>query len=568
MAAADFRRLRRALASDEERRVTAAPKAAPLPVVLLCTAGRSDLQALFHLEGNRYRAVIGPGLRAAHEAWLDPAVGVILDDASPLPALHAQEARWDNGHLRPPEGEWENGNGVVHLVPAKLAPIVAALAQRGAAFRVAAAVVLSTHRRRQALPPALAEAEPVAAGPLLARWLAGRLGLAAGAASGELGPGLAGWLDYLVDDEQLDPGSGAPPATALARLEALLLAAPGWTPGVWLALSDLGGLPGEVKNYLHAAGGYRFSGRVFHWQARASGEADWQPPQDPPPGAALIYRLRGEVATLVRRGDFTAALALAQAHALGRAASERAWLAVLEQVVAYFGGLLDAATPCPAELAVLRELPAWAFPALQTEAALAADHYGPALLTTCALRDTALVHLIDRYLDLGGGRVDPLDLAVDGLDPDWCRRLGAGTAEEDALLQGDVTRPRLRLGGRRDSLWLAALAQVPELAAAAQAVAAYASVLSRREADGHSPLNYRHMLAHRALSPTDLGRAAQLLRQRGLWPRAATPAPGRAFLTRPAVAGLLHALNAGDTARHYQALIQGVLTRLDQPLAR
>lgn len=231
----------------------------PRKVVIFATVGHTDLQVVVERDGEQYRAVIGRNRRGFHE-WVleqkdsEPIVvnefyaGVSSEDQGKGIFLDwsAHRTGFDpNSRFKPMTSEER-----IVLTPPKLAAVAESL-KKDPDMEVIAAVVFNTRRSPSDEDPAefrsACDGEPIASGPILAKWLGGFLGLPElGTKSWDIGAGKAGWVDIL-DGKMMQEGSGRDVIVnreAVARIDRAASQAASWGTNrdVWACVSVGGGM--------------------------------------------------------------------------------------------------------------------------------------------------------------------------------------------------------------------------------------------------------------------------------------------------------------------------------------
>lgn len=331
----------------------------PTPVVLLVTAGRTDLKFLTTREdGRRELADVGSrSCRAVHRWLLEnpdrwavvaPDEGQRFDfDAKDeaerkLPFVDYEAKATEDLPLRlaKPDVCLLEQAGRLQLVAPKLSAIMhhlMASAQAGK-IRLAGGLVLYTHREGHRK----SEEEPIAIGEILARWLAGHSGLPTvelpEANPAVLAQGTMGYYSFLRGKEDWEAPDGNLNPDMKVRLETALRAISRWEGRPWLMAAAVGGFP-EVKSYLAALAEVHFQDR---WRPLKHPEQASEP-LVPEPGAGARYagdteaaQARANALRLLRRWDIHGAYAAA-AHL--REARGGVWGTVLLRLDEFRAGL-------------------------------------------------------------------------------------------------------------------------------------------------------------------------------------------------------------------------------------
>ncbi len=548
-------------------------------VILLASLGRTDLQVVLEKEGRPLRASVNSGVRAFHEALLQGAVPfVIAPDAAEIrEGRREEEPGWDGARQqwRLPAGcsLAVKADGGLTLAPAKLAGPLAAL-ENQPDLHILSVVLFATCRDERA-PEPIFRNEPVAAGPLLAAWLAQRWGLEVGRQAGEVGPGRVGWVNIL-DGKMLSPASGRDALVnreALRRVEAILRQAASWGEGLWACLSLGGGMP-EFKEPIKACAGFHFEGRTFNWQAPqfSSEPFVWVNPDAEPPTPADSYRVRRHVVQLIRRGAFSEAYGAASE--LEGDEKECRWVSRVRGAADYLAGTLDLTTHLPPYLKTLlnpwtdprRTAPRCLLVGARAEAALWARRLPEALSWTCTFLDAALHDAIDCwlpkrcFLDNTRGLIG-CPRAMESQFESGCEALGDRERPVERLFETpqEIRYGYKTMGAARDG-WL----QLFE-PATAEAWANYRNALDteQRLAGGRplKPVQLRHITVHGLLKPREMRWATEVFESIGLWNK--TPQlPGDYFLGQPLAADLLNRFGVPNAAALYRTLVDGLIIDL------
>ncbi len=221
-------------------------------VVLIVSAGTTDLQVLVEKGGERYRSSIGEGIRAFHQALLDGAATYRIEAGQPSPEeARDTRLRWEkdkNGFSFSDTYKIaQEETGEYALIPEKLAEIVHNV-KNDRRIQVVGTIVLNTHRTDSSRNPK----EPIACGKILSEWLASELKLQA-ASEPQQGEGVefghASWVNFLDGDMRQEGEDGGPlNEEAVRRINRAIHAASQWTveEDLWAYLS-LGGGMNEFK---------------------------------------------------------------------------------------------------------------------------------------------------------------------------------------------------------------------------------------------------------------------------------------------------------------------------------
>lgn len=391
-----------------------------MDIALIITAGRSDLQVLMKRhDGVLFRAEVS-NERDFHEALLLEGEALYCLDDSPV-ALdtdklprEASELAWnttDGGFEITVKGldcfEPVIQEDQLVLVPAKLAPVIHQIqshcAQNG--LQVTAVLVLATHRDDDALPRVVSQREPVAAGPVLAKWLASIFNLEAGIEPGPPERGQATWINYLDGKMEVSGLGYNYPVNrvALDRIDtALALVSKEGIESVILSLG--GGVP-EFKPPVMAAARMRFPQcyNLFMPQFGSAGTLQNIGNRIPDPTDA--FNIRRSVCHHIRKANFSSAWALAQE--LEHDPREQNWTNWIRWASEFIGGINpEFPSNKPAELKtvaeILRNHPSRAlFVAFGCEAALWHGDVLQAARLACSFAEIAIRDAIAKSLPEG-----------------------------------------------------------------------------------------------------------------------------------------------------------------------
>ena len=562
-------------------------------LILLVTAGRSDLQFLVpRVEPTReeinsaaqagrnafdpmriaaprmLRVSVETKARALHESLLRGTLGHVVSFEPRLAAdvdkggeagcflddedILVQDA--DGKDRVPCYVETPEGDKRYVLVAPKLARPLEVIDERIArsAGRLVAALILNTNRDGD-------DNEPIAVGPLLARAIAAKYGLAVADTAVQPADASsvwqAGWMDYLVGRERLeDPGPTGMNPAVIRRIDRVLamLARRHPCAQVWASLE--GGL-GAVKDLTLACARYRFRGRVRMVSARErSSRQELFSELGRAEVAADDFRVRSLVERFIERGQFLTALSVVDAEPLLR--ERRAfftWIKALEAVRGCLGG---AGNPDPRAFPWLDPLVAHrcirAFRlALRVESALRNEEFGEAARLSVGLIESAMLDVLARKFP--GSLIDESDGTVwfpaESPPPkDW---IGTDpTSRELAWLYPSEGQSQLyrydTMGKRR--LTALKLLDEPSLRRLNKATLC--------EIDNLTPRDVRNQLSHgdAHVSLTD-ARIVEVFEGAELW-------RSRSILGSPLTVAVLVSLGVEQPERIFDDLIGGLMSAL------
>lgn len=534
----------------------------PMPVrdtILIVTAGRSDLQIVLQGEQQEFEG------RRIHEYLLEHIEKIRLvsthrnlprNRASPISDLSiiAQQMAPQSEGLRLalPKLEFLLERANVDL------------------RRIGIAVILQTCRDPAACGPQLlrlTDKEPIAAGPIMARWLAEQCGLEqTQEKTPQIGRSL--WFDFLRGGEDQSDASFRDQINLIAiqridqllrQSEAAMLAQGIKAPQMILA--DSGGLP-RFKEPLAALVQLRFSGRttIIH-------ESETQLPGASETGRVSVQescQARLIARKLLRIGDIIGA-ANAVAHLAGDK-REHDWLAPLQQAAQFMRGDPVRGEPFP-ELAALRQLGHLSIlPALRTETAVASGRITEAITQVFTFSESIVKDGIEKWLITGD---------VDADTPPGSIREDLPTAIKKQLAATDPSTPKARpaydasmhFGRLRFNLeamaetWCSAIDEMAEGGSWQQ----LNRVLFPKNSFSEQR-RLRNLHTHSCLTEEDVNQARKLFHDRKVWrdPKLAGEVVpvGHCFLATPHAAGVLTKLTGEKVHVQYQRLIKALTDRL------
>lgn len=385
--------------------------------VLFATVGRTDLKLLVAgSDGRPTLAELRPQIvRAVHEAILDGGLPTSVRSDPSAVRRPGTGGRGVEVDFDPAAREFSERNGMMPvmeagahvLVPVKLQAVAEKLTEQ---FEPIAVLIFTTNRDRAA--PRIRNGEPVAAGPLLSRWLAERFGLRAAGREGEFGAGIAGWVDFLVGNSTLEgvlPEDQPVDRRHVDQLDRAIVSLQGCLAGLeTVACVSAGGGMAEIKEPLRAIVRMRFgSAHTRDWhdtQERTEVSASVAPWIQPGPAATDSFRHRELALRRIEQGDLVGAHAVAR-H-LAAYHGDAKWVEKLRLAAEYITGALPAdafggTSPPPAWLAPLLSpnRPRVLRAAIAVECALRAGRLVDAAVMTCGIVDVAQFDLAGRLPD-------------------------------------------------------------------------------------------------------------------------------------------------------------------------
>ena len=412
------------------------------------------------------------------------------------------------------------------LIPAKLADVANALKDRE--YRVVSAVVFNTMRSDD-LPniyPSLKRiysSEPIAAGFVIAEWLAGYFNLEFGREAGKIGINISGWVDFL-HGEMISPGPSErddPVNRKAANLiDAAIHESASWEPDLWACVSTGGGMP-PVKDVIKACAEYRFDRQVFTWvvpEYPGGPRPKLVKPDEEPVSPSDSFRARLHASHLLGIGDFVGAYRAVETYKEDN--FERKWVTWLERTADYFTGQLKYdAGGLPEWLNnLLRSRPRCLVVGMRAEVALTMNRIPEAVAWTCTFFDAALRDAVEmelqgelddvaRTIKIHEGRSLPRELMED--------IRGSDGKSFGACLTKISSRPkpsyRIETGGVKDERWLQYLEGEGH-----PALKAFYDALRARNG-GIGPKELRNINMHSRIEPADMQQCIDAFVKPGLW---------------------------------------------------
>ena len=316
---------------------------------LIVSTGAQDLKIVCKIKDNGKIVALKPkgnrnfSIRQLHEQWLsgniptqivddetqvrsqcsdlsdDTPFDLTADDSASIPLSGTAGQIFDDQKFEP----LINDEGKYLLFPAKLHSVVSGLKKQG--YEITAALVCYTDRKHHPEFERDYQNEPVATGPLIARWLAAGRGANPNPQEGaDFQKYPFCHLNYLKDDvalegervalkKQFSPYDQPLALSAIARIDQAISELAKTHPDCTAVVSHTGG-PGNIKGPLTASARLHFGGRIIeihdnkyaHFQPEnLSSEAFRVPPRN----AAL--ETRHQAALRLWEGDFAGAWAVA-----------------------------------------------------------------------------------------------------------------------------------------------------------------------------------------------------------------------------------------------------------------
>ena len=535
--------------------------------LLIVTCGDTDLQAAVLDNGVERHIEFAKGQqREAHEILLAMSPPPMFDE-KPADNKKVKNflARPDKGSFRVegvPSGADARPTLVepMTIVPAKLAGLPKALRERPeGAIAPSTVVVFNTKRDKD-------DHEPIAAGPLIAKWLGDVFGLVAAIKEGDIGDRKSGWINYLVREmraegeerEGFNPRAVAIIDRALEELRQMLRNSGQDVTFANVCFAMDGGMP-NFREQIRAIARFRFpEAKFWSWSRPERKEGSLTE-------ARIVYspaesfRARQTVRDFVGRGEFHAAWGAAQA--LKNSRMDRNWIRLLDKTWGLFDGRRDASDFF---MNIVRlkpfdsgtEPPTCLIPALRAEAALRSNRIQEAISWTSSFHDSALVDCIKSLAFVS--EVTPSrskisfcsEIPVQLLNIDYKKKC----LEERT--SGGIRGWYYLTGGDRNEIWY-------DICKNTQ-LRAY-NVLMRKSINYQpSVANIRNSLIHSSVLPEEMQLARNICIQMGLW--ASTPNTGFWFLKQQPVTAVMASLSLRlsiDAACIYQGLIDELVNAIE-----
>ncbi len=565
--------------------------------------GRSDLRILARApDGSPALVEITRRIRRFHDALLEGGLPATIVGEAPGTRRGDAEFDLESGRIwaEPTAAERARGSAAatecngkasrsvltpdrdaadrLQILASKLGDVAASIERAKPNLKLVCAILFDTRRQGD-------EREPIAAAPLLGRWLAERLGLAYSEDAG-VAQGRVSVIRIATGNERIE-GSGArdqPVRRKVAqRINDAIAGAADLGNVAWLAI---GGGVGSLKPVIEAAAALHFGDKVYQWPGQEwekTSSAHLERMSTLPQAAHAVLEVRALARQLIGAGDLAGASAAARR--VEEDPAERPWVKRLEVLLAYLHGTMawndvlkvlqaessKRATTLDAGLARLygqppKALPESLRPAIRAESALAMRQYVDAAIWTCALFDATLMESISR-----------LDWVEAGPDPIYRRvRIRAGADIPEVLTREDPPKQACmlparnharvyvaRTGGDGNVLterWLAVID--------AQALRRFSNAVQGKDKGTLSPYEVRNMIVHRMPTAAELKTLRQLFVDRDLWAsKNAIHELGDAVLGQPLIRDVFAALGSPDPKSDLAAIVSA-LRRLiaEEPL--
>ena len=544
-------------------------------IVFIATVGQTDLQVLVRKDGQDYRAEIG-NIRQFHQALLNGALSYRVEGkyarCKPLPNIKID---WNSGKgeaiaFKDSSCEVVRENQQIILIPAKLMELVESI--KSDAKPITAALLFATHRDDKKNTE-YTRREPIAAGPILTRWLAQELNLEISDADGALSgikPGHVTWVNYL-DGEMESPGTGRDDPVdreAMRRIDRALQAARTCADFAYLSLG--GGLP-NFKDQIIACAHYRFAGKLKDRRVSEYDEKEqWTPDRALPHPPSESFRARLQATNFIEQGDFRSAYAVAAF--LQNDDEEKPWVDALETTKDYMSGLLDnPENSMPDAIKTLIEISEriqCLNIAIRTEAALWHENYREAAMLTNAFYDTALFDGIKQLMPTS--HVDNVENLIKGNT----HQLQPLEAKLNKLSNSEKYKPLTNLldgsygfnsQGQNEDLWIKCFPNILEESMFDFQTRIYGTQKKfkgrtyGKKATGIKPRKLRNLYVHSSLKTDLANKIKEIYIGAQLWfddiPQ--KPPLGHYFLNQKTTRNILKALGiAHEPASYYANLVQ------------
>lgn len=434
----------------------------------------------------------------------------------------------------------------LRLVPAKLASLPDVFEDN---LKPDTIIVFNTHRDHEPF-------EPIAAGKILSRWLAEEFRLNFGRQPGDIRKGAAGWVNFLDGKMPAEGRDGGPVnLDAVQRMDDALQSLEGRWKDITLAIT--GGLP-NYRDQIRALVRFRFrTARIFEFEQglHQTGEVRRLSERRLPSDA---YRLRHEVRTRVRRGDFVAAAAVAWQ---GGTTDKKSWGKPVLQAAEYLNGMLAPSEDLPDYLLdlVRPNVPRCLLPAMRVETALRTNRQPEAVLWTFAFFDAALVDGIASlpFVSNMNELLQSIDVADDLYDQIPEELLEIRPNRKPCLKvadgrKGQAPRGQVRLLFRTERLindiWIRHLGEI------GRHLNSFDQRLSDR--NGLEPKSLRNSISHSSITPDRMAALRDRFVSLGIWRKDATP--DGFFLGQREVVAIIMALGMGHPARVHDRIVNGL----------
>jgi hypothetical protein len=523
--------------------------------VLIAIVGHGDLQVLVdsgHQEVDREST---GALHASLLAALDE-----RPDDSLIEQLPTGAARLDTRF------HFHSANPLPRIVAPRLEAVVGHLGDQGIAIR--AALLLATRDGKKN--------EPIAAAPLLCKWLSNTFGLELVGPDRAVGRGQCGWVAALQVGESLQrPGTRDDPvnrqaarridraiaALTLPRAADVALAqnepAKERSSNVWI----IDGGIAQFRRIAEASARLHFHGKgnIRLWGAERGGVME---AARTPPSAVRSLDTRRHVLQLIDRGNFVGASAAIDDE-LAEDPADKTWVASVRSTAAVFGGIsgeiaqdLLEGSRCVRSLLI----------GLRIEAALVGERYLEALRLTGTFRDVAVRDAIEglAWIDRVQDHVDRIVLTRDG------ETLAMAAAEvatqnsttKNALRQNKQGQWEISVLAANQSFWTKQVTASDQLVG--NALSALQSAMDKGGPDDQgvfSNLRYmRNIITHSMLPDGWSDRVVEICNQAKIWATGA--AVGSRFLAAEKSCNMLFALGVCDPARVYRNIVERLTNAL------
>lgn len=532
-----------------------------LTSLLLVTCGDSDLQVV--VPGNEGDCLVrlGPDTqRAIHERLLSGQLAYEMRaDAARLPNCGNRKLWESEGKLTigdSPETAIDHvlPDDKLPLVPVKLAGIERLFRNRPVQEKPDTIVVFNTRRTHR-------RDEPIAAGRILARWLAEIFGLRLVTHGEDFQAGTALALDYIDDTVPADSdrGRSVNPA-AVQRIDDILSRVPpDSVRGVTFSLN--GGIP-AYRDQIRACARFRFEDARFYDCLRAN---------DPENGLVTAqtrmllpsdsFHARREVRRLVRTGDFHGASVVASQFVDQR--DEKPWAVATRRAFRFLDGQLQTGVTVAGLPKAFADdqPPRCLLAAFRAEAALRAGRVLEAVLWSSTFPDAAYIDLLERLEFVAG--VDEIQRRLFPREGHKfpARLIGAAGSGKPIIIDGP-NHVYLNSHPQRERFY----PFFPRRAARAlreyhKALGTEVSARVARGPQNRTPRirlrQIRNVISHGALPADTTNWVIQSFRNAGIW-RDAEPF----LLGNDHVRDLIASITGHDPGAIYEGLVEGLCAQL------
>lgn len=530
--------------------------------ILFVSVGGNDLQVL--LKNNKNEVLISKvhfGIRAFHEALLRGDLPYIFcEDTEGVREYRAQSRdeevkfREGDGFQLPSGFSLENDDGKIKFYPAKLCKVVNMLQKS-----VDTCIVFNTHRTEWFKGY---DAEPIAAGSLIAEWLAQRFHLERNDIPNVIEARKSNYVNYLTDKMFMSGHGKDYPVnrSGMNRIDqAFKIASELYDEDVEAFLSLGGGLP-EYKEQIRACAQYRFNNNISIWHETHLEESPfWSDKvQERIPTPAESFRLRHHAGELIKCGDFAGAYAAVK-H---MERYEVEWVKDIKLVTDYLHGMLYVKKYLPSYLeTLLNNKPRCLLAGIRAESALGNNCLPEAIFWTITFFDTALLDWIQMNVvpNKTVGKINDAKAKI--IFTSHPKLPSILTDPIDASPKSACMRnePKNSLtyfyntGIKQNTRWLRAFPSA--------SLTALNDTLFR----GHNdivPKYLRNTLIHSHANQDMMNKAKAAFKALQLWSDEALAKPGFCFLEQDLIKNVLQEFDVHEPGKLYRGMINGLLEEM------